>query len=175
MSLHQGPGKEDPTAARYVHKSARRSKAPHVTFPLGCGRPVRLRGGFPYSFEVHVPAPGGGGRGSSAAAARAEAFEWRHSKGGAVRRTGRRSGYKLVRVSTDAGTGLGEVATGGGEVVAVFAARAGSSAGRSRAGRFMFQGSGAQGVLGAHWQLVAVMTAVGIWDHGRRRRELKLR
>lgn len=168
---------------------------PHVTFPLGRGRPVRLEGAFPYRFRMDVPAPmpvaaaataasTAAGHGSASAASappppttaatttrttRTEAFEWRHSQGAAVRRTGRRSGYKLVRLATDAGAcgGGGELATGGGEVVAVFAARAGPSW-RSRAGVFMFQGSGAQGVLGAQWQLVAVMTAVGFWDAARR-------
>lgn len=118
---------------------------------------------------------------------RTETFEWRHSTGEAVRRTGRRSGYKLVRLSTDAGDGAGgELATGGGEVLAVIAGHAGPRAwvkgikgpkgmGRLRAsGVFMFQGSGAQGVLGEEWQLVAVVTAMGIWDYRRRLQQLML-
>lgn len=247
VDLHAGPDKDTPVVARYVHRSSRgrhrhhllhgrksgdRNEPaaaaaalgpvpPHVTFPLGHGRPVRLDGAFPYRFEMDVPAPAAapapapppapapapaavGGSVPPASTpppsplptppptppppppspTRSEAFEWRHSQGAAVRRTGRRSGYKLVRLATDGGAGGGgERATGGGEVVAVFAVSSSSRAspsswwGRRRgrggdrggeAGVFMFQGTGAQGVLGARWQLVAVMTAVGFWDAGRR-------
>lgn len=108
---------------------------------------------------MQVPAPGHGGSGTRT---RPEAFEWRHSTGAAVRRTGHRSGYKLVRMATDAGVGGGDVATGGGEVVAVFTMHMKWSD-WDQIGTFMFQGSGAQGILGEAWQLVAVMTALGIW------------
>lgn len=110
-----------------------------MTFPRGHGRPVALQGNFPYTFQMHVPQPSGNGT-------RTEAFEWRHSRGKAVKRTGHRTGYKLVRVSTDAGTAGGDIASGGGEVVAVFT----THGTWRKAGTFLFQGSGAQGVLGDH-------------------------
>lgn len=71
---------------------------------------------------------------------------------------------KLVRLATDAGHGGGEVATGGGEVVAVLYFRFKLTT----RGYFMFQGTGAQGILGESFRMVAVMTAVGMWDQRRR-------
>lgn len=149
--------------ARYIHKTFTTIDLPHVTFPIGDGRGqvVRLRGTFPHRFEMQVPAPGGGG------GTRAETFEWRRTRGKAVRQTGKRSGYKLVRLATDAGVGGGAVATGGGEVMAAFTVHRVTSTWSSKAGVFVFQGSGAQGLLGWQWQLMAIVTAVGIWNHNR--------
>lgn len=159
-----GPTSEDLPIARYVHKGLRKKRQPHVAFPRGHGRPVALQGDFPYTFQMQIRRPSGHGN-------RTEAFEWRHTKGKAVKRTGHRTGYKLVRLSTDAGIAGGDIASGGGEVVAVLT----THGSWRRAGTFMFQGSGAQGILGEHWQLVAIMTAIRIWDKRRTHRALVLR
>lgn len=65
------------------------------------------------------------------------------------------------------GRGGGEVATGGGEVVYVMTRH--KVFAWNKAAQIMFQGTGAQGVLGAQWQLAAAMTAIGIWDYKRRK------
>ncbi|KAI2631981.1 hypothetical protein GGR54DRAFT_11548 [Hypoxylon sp. NC1633] len=135
-------------------------------------------GGFgapAYAFSVEA------GTGA-AAALRREAFEWRHSSGDAVQSLGGRvSGWKLVRLATDAPAGLGPDArfvpgapgsassrTDGKEVVAVW-----SWAGRSYSNKtllFRFLGTGASGALGERWGLMAVVTALRIWDRERRQR-----
>lgn len=142
------------------------------------------------SFTVDVPAPdndhhddddGGLPRGTTTTTTttslRPETFEWRPSRGPAIAAlaAGRglsSRGIKLVRLATDAGRGGGEIASGGGEVVAVYVGRRPAAAvfrglGGNR-GYFMFQGTGAQGILGETFRVVAVMTAVGVWDRQRR-------
>ncbi|KAI2466832.1 hypothetical protein F4781DRAFT_444825 [Annulohypoxylon bovei var. microspora] len=111
------------------------------------------------------------------AAARREPFEWRHSSGDAVRALGGRgSGWKLCRLATEAPAGVaggafvlgGERAGDGKEVVAVWAWSSGSL---TKTLKFQFLGSGANGVLGERWALMAVMTALKIWDIERRARQ----
>lgn len=129
------------------------------------------------SFTVDVPSPAGGFR--------PETFQWRRSRGPAIAAAAamgtsgsgsssdtplltnriHHGGMKLVRLATDARHGGGEVATGGGEVVAVL--YIGSKL--TTRGYFMFQGTGAQGILGDRFRIIAVMTAVGMWDRKRRR------
>lgn len=142
--------------ASIIHKGWIGRRKAHVIPAPGLG-PVVMIGSQDYSFTITVPAPGGYGD-------RPETFYWRRSRGPAVRALGTRAGWKLIRLSTDAGQGGGDIASGGGEVVAVYRHRRGLS----RRGMFMFQGSGAQGILGEMFPLMAVMTALGIWDHSRR-------
>lgn len=169
LDVRHGSSKMDPVIATLVHKSLfpfGKKTAGFVVPPLGHGPYIPLDAN--YSFSCLVPTPDGRDT-------RLEQFEWRRSRGKAVQRlrltrrrgTTTKNGYKLIRLATDVGRGGGEVATGGGEVVyvmtrhKVFAWR--------KAAQIMFQGTGAQGVLGAHWQLVAAMTAIGIWDYKRRK------
>lgn len=158
LNVRHGTAKTGPIIATLKHKSFFGSLSGSVIPPLGYGPEVAL--GDKYSFTCQVPTPEGRGT-------RLEKFEWRASKGNAVNRLGKGHGYKLVRLKTDAGRGGGEIATGGGEVVLVMT-RHNAFTG-SKAGQVMFQGTGAQGVLGDHWQLVAAMTAIGIWDYKRRK------
>ncbi|KAI1506600.1 hypothetical protein F5X99DRAFT_423231 [Biscogniauxia marginata] len=109
--------------------------------------------------------------------ARREAFEWRHSRAGEVAALGgRSSGWKLVRLATDAGTatagagagaGSAKSSTDGREVVAVWAW---PSMSLSKALKFRFLGAGATGALGERWAVAAVITALRIWDRERRAR-----
>lgn len=85
----------------------------------GMKRMITLRSSYGFTIEVPVAAPTNSDDGRSGT--RIEAFEWRRSRGPAVKLLGHGSGYKLVRFATDAGNGGGEIATGGGEVVAVLA------------------------------------------------------
>lgn len=157
LNARYGTSKSDPVVATLVHKSFRTRESGSVIPPLRYGPRISLD--KDYSFTCLVPTPDG-------RCTRPERFEWRRSRGKAVNRLGRSHGYKLVRLATDAGSGGGDIAMGGGEVVLVMA-RDRAFAWR-KAAQIMFQGSGAQGILGEHWQLVAGMTAIGIWDYKRR-------
>lgn len=105
---------------------------------------------------MDVPSPDGAGTET-----RKETFEWRPTRGPAVRPLGKHSGLKLVRLATDAGRGCGHVGSGGGEAVAVLAFY---GVRWRRAAAFQFQGCGAQGLLGQDWEVAAVVTAVGLWN-----------
>ncbi|PSR80491.1 hypothetical protein BD289DRAFT_63458 [Coniella lustricola] len=136
--LRSGPRPNDPILATLRHKGLMKSLKGHVMLAHGMKQLVTLRRLYGFTIEVPVPVPvpttttsddghdtkqhtnnnvsnGVGCR------TRIEAFEWRRSRGSAVKLLGRGSGYKLVRFATDAGNGGGEIATGGGEVVAVLA------------------------------------------------------
>lgn len=159
LNVRHGTSKFDPVIATLAHKSFLFGKrAGFVIPPLGHGSYITLDAN--YSFSCQVPTTDGRDT-------RLEMFEWRRSRGKAVHRLGKTNGYKLIRLATDVGRGGGEVATGGGEVVYVMTRH--KVFAWNKAAQIMFQGTGAQGVLGAHWQLVAAMTAIGIWDYKRRK------
>ncbi|KAI1344010.1 hypothetical protein F5Y15DRAFT_184652 [Xylariaceae sp. FL0016] len=111
------------------------------------------------------------------AAAPVERFEWRHSSDDAIKGMGGRgSGWKLVRLSTGAPAGMGHDAqfVGGGprtsdgkEVVAVYSW---ASMSMTKAMYFQFLGSGASGGLGERWAIMAVITALAIWNKERKAR-----
>lgn len=191
VTLHHGPQELSPPVAAYFHAgfwNPRKSPA-HVRIacPEEPAAAAGLSGGgsvpLKYrkvtienssTFIVDVPDPQGG------SALRPETFEWRPSYGPAIKAVAAlgegksqskifHSGMKLVRLSTDAGHGGGDMATGGGEVVAVLYVGGMGHAKFSTRGFFMFQGTGAQGILGETFRVVAVMTAVGMWDRKRRR------
>lgn len=107
---------------------------------------------------MDVPAPDGQGT-------REESFEWRFTTGPVVGPLGRHAGLKLVRLATDV-TGPGHVEHGGGEAVAVLAP---SGARWRKTAAFQFLGSGAQGMLGDEWEVLAVLTGVGLWDKHKER------
>ncbi|KAF3763217.1 hypothetical protein M406DRAFT_73841 [Cryphonectria parasitica EP155] len=172
VRLRSGLEAHEPVVAALRHKCIKSSSSGHVTLARDGGRVFHLH--ERYGFTVDVPRPGAGdtngtGPGKIRESTRPEKFEWRYSRGLAVRTLGRRSGYKLVRLATDAGSAGGELATGGGEVVAVLTTHSGHSP-WNKAAKFRFQGSGAQGILGERWQLMAVMTGIGIWDISRKKR-----
>ncbi|KAK6825101.1 hypothetical protein PG989_013156 [Apiospora arundinis] len=99
-----------------------------------------------------------------------ERFEWRHSRGSEVKALDRlNSGWKLVRIHSEA-DGVGGTrrardqgaSSDGKELVAVFAEVSGWST--SKVVKFKFLGSGATGEMGTRWSVMAVMTALRIWD-----------
>lgn len=103
---------------------------------------------------------------------RREKFEWRSSKGSEVKGLSsdkHPTGRKLVRLDTEA-DGVGgtravrdQGATSDGrEVVAVWADNAKWSG--NKAGVLQFLGSGASGVLGERFGVMAIVTAVRIWE-----------
>ncbi|KAI1846470.1 hypothetical protein JX266_007367 [Neoarthrinium moseri] len=116
-----------------------------------------------YGFSVEV------GEGASA---RREKFEWRSSKGSEVKSLGSGKGSpgrKLVRLSTEA-DGVGGTravrdqgsSSDGREVVAAWADNPKWSG--NKAGGFQFLGSGATGELGDRFSVMAVATALRIWE-----------
>ncbi|KAH8894327.1 hypothetical protein GQ53DRAFT_745045 [Thozetella sp. PMI_491] len=111
-----------------------------------------------YSFTTEVAAQEG---------VRPGQFEWRRTRGTDVKQLGgRREGYKLVRLD---GQGIiGPRAGDGKEVVAVCATT--KSTNHSR---FVvrFLGTGAAGVLGERWAIMAVITALGLYERGMRLEE----
>ncbi|ORY71025.1 uncharacterized protein BCR38DRAFT_415725 [Pseudomassariella vexata] len=121
-----------------------------------------------YTFTVEVGSPG---------SYRREIFEWRHSSGVAVASLGGvRTGWKLIRLATDAPPGVesgwqfvagGDTSSDGKEIVAVWAQAAMSM---SKVLKFRFIGSGVTGVLGERWAVMAVMTALRMHQHAERDR-----
>ncbi|KAI1652163.1 uncharacterized protein F4817DRAFT_363080 [Daldinia loculata] len=187
--LHSGPGDQTPPLAVVARTGREHNLTVTVTLPPapapGSQAPRRAEervetpgflGGGTFSFVVEV-GPGLGGR--------REMFEWRRSRGGAVEALGgRMSGWKLVRMRTDAPSGLGGGGGGGGRGTATFAGGARAGDGRevvavwawanmslTKKLRFRFLGSGASGVLGERWAVMAVATALWIWERERRSRE----
>lgn len=113
---------------------------------------------------------------------RREMFEWRHTRGDAVADLGVAGyGYKLVRLSSDPPPGIpagsaqfvggGHATSTGQEVVAVFArARALGWGGAGERMRFRYLGTGASGLLGERWALMAAITAIRLWQREQRQR-----
>lgn len=143
----------------------------------------------PRDFDVYVPAPGGSGvldeedagnvkvevraellavfpthalsvevrAGKEAGVERrVEGFEWRHVFGGEASDLvgGMAAGWTMVRMAT-------------GEVVAVWAP---GYKNKKESMRFRFLNAGVSGELGSTFESVAVVSALGMWDHSRRKR-----
>ncbi|KAI1859283.1 uncharacterized protein JN550_012092 [Neoarthrinium moseri] len=155
------------------------SRAATVSLPPlpGSGRSVAEEpmafsgfGNGTHSFTIEV--------GNTGTTGRRESFEWRHSHGAEVDQLGGRgSGWKLVRLASDApeGVGGGSHFVGGGpqssdgkEVVAVWA---NARTSLSKILNFRFFGSGVTGVMGERWAIMAVITALRIWDKERKSRQ----
>ncbi|KAH7024593.1 uncharacterized protein B0I36DRAFT_331675 [Microdochium trichocladiopsis] len=113
---------------------------------------------------------------------RREMFEWRHSRGDAIAGLGAAAyGYKLVRLSSDPPPGLppgsaqfvggGHATSDGKEVVAVFARVVGWGGGDGTRMRFRYLGTGASGLLGDRWALMAAITAIRLWQREQRNRK----
>jgi hypothetical protein len=128
------------------------------------------------AFTVEVPWPGPGGAAAAATTTttyRKESFEWRRSNSLAISGLGGRSqGWKLVRLSNElppgglAVSGSGPPSGDGHEVVAVCTDAVMSM---TKLFKFSFLGTGLSGALGERWAVMAVITALVIWDQERRR------
>ncbi|KAI0900872.1 hypothetical protein F4806DRAFT_172215 [Annulohypoxylon nitens] len=188
--LHNGPSDNRPPLAA-VEKSGWSSKGtvylpPPPVMGAGANAGVRgSRGGKEGAAEERFEAGGGFGHKiytfsietGVGAGARREMFEWRHSSGRAVKGLdGRSGGWKLCRLATGPPAGAegrgfvegGERGSDGREIVAVWAWASGSL---TKLFKFSFLGSGANGVLGERWAVMAVMTALKMWDIERRARQ----
>ncbi|KAI0418737.1 hypothetical protein F5X98DRAFT_362962 [Xylaria grammica] len=188
--IHSGVSQDTPPLATVDHEPFSRSAS--ITLPARAGsrfpvahEPLASVGPFTrlMSFSIETT-PSGRGR---------EHFEWRHSSGGEVEALGgRHSGWKLVRVSApdkpqphrrpalaakkhhagananaNANANALGTSSDGKEVVAVWAA---ANLSVSKALRFRFIGSGADGSLGDRWAAMAVASALAIWHRDRRSR-----
>lgn len=118
-----------------------------------------------FVFTVEIPWPGSGNTPGSSSY-RAESFEWRRSNSPAVAGLGGRSqGWKLVRLSSEVLPPPGRsglTAAGDGHEVVAVCAHAVMSL--SKLWKFAFAGTGASGVLGERWAVMAVVTGLMIWD-----------
>ncbi|KAI1078988.1 hypothetical protein F5B20DRAFT_590988 [Whalleya microplaca] len=100
---------------------------------------------------------------------RRETFEWRHSYGDAVASLdGARDGWKLVRSAgvssvspSNTSSPVSATSSDGHELVAVWAYARFSL---SKAMKFRFLGSGETGALGDRWAIMAVMTALRMFQ-----------
>lgn len=112
--------------------------------------------GRTFTFSVEVPAQPGG-------QLRSEPFEWRHSRGEDVASLGSvwGRGWKLVRTATGRGAAVGA----GTDVVAVFST---GPVSMTKKFCFKFVGAGETGVLGERWAVMAVISAIAIWEKERR-------
>ena len=103
------------------------------------------------------------------ATGRREAFEWRHSTGGLAVGSldAGSSGWKLVRMDagTDRNANGGFTTSDGRPVVAVWSR---TNFRGNKVGKFMFLGAGADGSLGERWAMMAVMSALGLYEKQRR-------
>ncbi|KAH8906626.1 hypothetical protein BR93DRAFT_625981 [Coniochaeta sp. PMI_546] len=104
-----------------------------------------------WSFSIEVPGPNG--------QLRSEPFEWRHSKGEDVNSLGSvwGTGWKLVRMLRQDGDAK--------EVVAVFTE---GTVSLTKKFCFKFTGAGETGALGERWAVMAVISAMAIWEKNRR-------
>lgn len=160
--LHCGPSEASPPLAGVDSGAFTRSAT--VTLPplpgsaRGSGEEPVGFSGFAHgthSFSIEIGHDG-----------HREPFEWRHSHGADVDSIGgSSSGWKLVRLAGDAPGGSGGRGSDGKEVVAVWANIRMSI---TKELTFRFLGSGATGMLGERWAVMAVVTALRIWDKERK-------
>lgn len=169
IALHNGPTETAPllAAVDYVPMSDHMvvTLPPPLTYPGFGSTAVRLEivMGWThyYTFTMEV--------GTAAGNVHMETFEWRHSSGNAIATLGgARDGWKLVRMSTQPLPGaprpnpsLGFVSSDGREVVAMYS---GARMSVSKHLKFAFVGTGLSGALGERWSVMAVTSALGIWE-----------
>lgn len=153
VDLPPHPGAQEPVAREHVESLFSRSG-------MGLGT---------YRFGIETGPAGDGPR---------EEFEWRHSGGDAVASLDAHYyGWKLVRLAhgPPAGIANGDMNfVGGGftdsegcEVVAAWAEARGSM---TKAAKFQFMGTGLTGLLGERWAIMAVITALALFQRTQRRR-----
>lgn len=167
VALHNGPSLQAPLLAGVDFSNV--SDQMSVTLPP----PLSYRGGstavqlevvfgwsHTYQFAIEV--------GTDRPNIHNEAFEWRHSSGSAIAALGgAHDGWKLVRMSTST-LGLGQprcapafLTSDGREVVAVWSDALMSL---TKQLKFSFCGTGLTGLLGERWAVMAVMSAIAIWE-----------
>lgn len=176
LILHAGPTINAPGLA-----TAAWGKGMHRVIPihLGEGDEQAIRyGGRDGRFWFALEIPGSAGN-------RVEKFEWRRSRGVDVKSLGESSnGWKLVRVADyvvsaeddhltadvdkdgvteDDTTATDGLTSDGREIVGVWAPASMRKMNMRNVGRFEFRGSGASGVLGTRWALMAVMSQLAVW------------
>ncbi|KUI53765.1 hypothetical protein VP1G_01058, partial [Cytospora mali] len=170
LVLHNGPTEDHPPLATVVYEQGARRMDVHLPplpgqppAPIPVLVPSAMRSKFVFSVEVPWGAADG-----PAAGYRKESFEWRRSNSPAIANLGGRShGWKLVRLSNELPSGgltvsgSGPPAGDGHEVVAMCAHAVMSV---SKLWKFAFTGTGVSGALGERWAVMAVATALVIWD-----------
>ncbi|KAH8758293.1 hypothetical protein F5883DRAFT_501979 [Diaporthe sp. PMI_573] len=173
--LHNGPSDDHAPLAtvaydltgRHMRVSLPPLPGRNRSEPVSVQTPTFMSAKFAFTVEVPWPGPGG------ATAYRKETFEWRRSNSLAIGGLGGRSqGWKLVRLSNElppgglAVSGSGPPSGDGHEVVAVCTDAVMSM---TKLFKFSFLGTGLSGALGERWAVMAVTTALVIWDQERRR------
>jgi len=181
LVLHSGPTEGYPPLATLDLEPFSRSMA--VTLPPaphpGAPVVVELQGlsDFPHASYVFIIEVGNSGPSPRGGGWPLEQFEWRRSRGDSVASLGGRGyGWKLVRLAGGPPPGAsmhgkvryvtgGDRGSDGSEVVAAWTETGYSM---SKAVRFGFFGTGASGLLGERWAIMAVMTAMGLFERDRR-------
>jgi hypothetical protein len=182
LVLHSGASEDHPTLATldYIVFSAGMAVTlPPAAFPGAPTTIEAVRGSSfteSYTFVIDV---GNSGPQQNGGRWPVEQYEWRRSRGEAVAvLDGCGYGWKLVRLAAGPPPGAGSQGdmryAGGGprgsdgsEVVAVWAEPGYSM---SKAMKFAFVGTGASGLLGERWAIMAVMTALGMFQRARNQR-----
>ncbi len=149
MVLHSGPSEEAPPLASVsVHQwgGGMDINLPPAQ-PQGSTQEAVVGSGWlnrSHTFSIETQGPKGLAR---------EEFSWAHKRGGALSRLGG-AGWQLTRAST-------------GEIVAVWA-----FAGMSMTKRFQFEflGSAVGGMLGERFDVMTVISAIGMFERERRRK-----
>ncbi|KAI0485488.1 hypothetical protein F4859DRAFT_511688 [Xylaria cf. heliscus] len=189
--MYSGASEDSPPLAFITHEPLSRSAG--ITLPARAGSRIpashellESSSAFPriLSFAIETA--------TAVSEGRKERFEWRHSSGVEVEALGgRRSGWKLVRVSSSSAPLIPPVPPAvvlspstsdhpttkrdagkkkhgkKREVVAVWAV---TGMPLATVLRFRFLGSGADGSLGEKWAVVAVASALAIWNRDIRAR-----
>ena len=175
ITLHDGPSDKDPTLATLTGEMYGKNTPFVMTIPTPPGthqhpRVENMTGNNShnhvstlFSFELSGPKNG----------LPRERFEWRTSRGKEIKELANHSyGWKLVRLSGPA-SGIGGsrderdegFTSDGKEIVAALAHSASWSA--TKGFTFAFMGSGLTGLLGEKWEIMAVLSAMQLWEKDR--------
>ncbi|PKS04973.1 hypothetical protein jhhlp_008339 [Lomentospora prolificans] len=173
--IHSGPNATYPAVAAMDRLPLTRDRP--ITMPPLPGSPhpsseaiLHVEAGFfsaKWWFDIETGFPG-----------RHERYEWRRSRGDIVANLGTdwSTGWKLVRLDSrppegaPPGTTFSPAAdtsaSDGAEIVAVWGL---NSLSMHKVGMFAFHGTGASGLLGERWAVMAVISALAIMDHEQHR------
>ncbi|TPX12375.1 uncharacterized protein E0L32_007022 [Thyridium curvatum] len=160
LGLYAGPSAETSPMLATVVNSAGSGDATISLLPLTSDAPPVEVTIASHRFRVEIGIAGGVGH--------PEIFEWRNSRGKALVELEAHSGWELVRMAQYPPPGVtadfepGKYETDDGrEVVAVWAEVKLSS---TKSAKFKFLDTGSAGVLGEQWEMVAVVSALGLWE-----------